>query len=39
MPSPEWRNALFVADMDIQRCLVELQDAVQQPESVGMDWF
>ena len=35
-PSPEWRSALFRADLEIERCLTELQDPVQtRVESVA----
>lgn len=38
-PSTEWRNALFSADMDIQRCLSQLQGSEQRAESVSTDRF
>ena len=36
-PSAEWRNALFDADLDIQRCVAELNGAGKQTESVPTD--
>jgi hypothetical protein len=39
-PSTEWRNALFSADMDIQRCLSQLHTPeAQAAHSVSTDWF
>ena len=38
-PGTEWRNALFDADMNIQRCLSELHPPEKQVESVATDWF
>jgi hypothetical protein len=39
IPSTEWRNALFSAEMDIQRCLSELESSAERAESVSTDWF
>lgn len=40
-PDTEWRNALFAADMNIQRCLAELQVSAPRAEtaSSSSDWF
>ena len=41
-PSPEWRSALFGADLEIERCLSALQDPVKRRvESVATttDWL
>jgi hypothetical protein len=41
-PGPEWRSALFRADLEIERCLAELQDPVKtRVESVATttDWL
>jgi len=40
-PSPEWRSALFRADLEIERCLAEFQDPVKtHVESVvTTDWL
>jgi hypothetical protein len=39
-PSTEWRNALFSADMDIQRCLSQLQTPeAQTAHFESTDWF
>jgi hypothetical protein len=36
-PSTEWRNALFAADMDIQRCVARLNGLEERAESVTTD--
>ena len=40
-PDTEWRNALFAADIRIQRCLAELQVSAARAETVGSssDWL
>jgi len=38
-PSAEWRNALFGADLDIQRCLTDLQGPEKVVEPATTDWF
>jgi hypothetical protein len=38
-PSTEWRNALFSADMDIQRCVARLHGQEKPAESVATDRF
>ena len=41
-PSPEWRSALFRADLEIERCLTELQDPVKrriEPVATTTDWL
>jgi hypothetical protein len=38
-PSAEWRNALFGADLDIQRCLTDLHGPEKVVEPANTDWF
>ena len=38
-PSAEWRNALFGADLDIQRCLADLQGLEKVVEPATTDWL
>ena len=38
-PDTEWRKALFSADMDIQRCLSQLQGSEVRAETASSDWF
>ena len=40
-PSMEWRNALYGADTDIQRCVAQLNGAEKraESESESVDWF
>lgn len=38
-PSMEWRNALYGADSDIQRCVAQLSGAEKRVESESIDWL
>ena len=38
-PGKEWRNALYRADMYIQRCLTELRDPAESVESDTTEWL
>jgi hypothetical protein len=38
-PGPEWRSALFQADLEIERCLAKLQDPVKTRVESVEDWL